>query len=401
MEICLVSPSLVSSPPLFGGAIETFTYELGEALAELKNRVSIITRRDEPRKSRKKSHIRIIELKIPNHKMIRGVFYNFKIVKLMSELKNFDIFHTQGTSVFPSINLISKILRTSVIHTEHVYHPWLQAPHTTLHKRIKYPLEFFLGKVTLMHVQKIVVANKLMKHTLLQTNPKCIDKIEVIPQGINPSVFNCDFDRELIREKLGIFKSDRIILYVGRLAREKNIDKLIKAFIELRKQYDDLKLLVVGPKGSEFPVGYSTISSQYALELEDWVRKHNLDKSIVFTGPIPYTQITNYYASSDLLVQPSSFETFGRVILEAAAMGIPYICRQVGGYIPTYFPKKSALFLKQISVSSLKNSIEEILNNATEFRKNALLEAKTIHARYSWIEIARRYLNQYKEIIKN
>jgi 1,2-diacylglycerol 3-alpha-glucosyltransferase len=401
VEICLVSPSLVSSPPLFGGAIETFTYELGVALSKLKNSVSIITRKGLSQDTERKADLRIIALKIPNHKLMRGAFYNFKIFKQISKLRRFDIFHTQGTSVFPSVSLISKILKTPVIHTEHVYHPWLQAAHASLHKRIKYPLEFFLGKVTLMHVQKIIVANKLMRKILLQTNPRLLDKIEVIPQGINPSVFNCDFDRGVIRERLGISRSDRIILYVGRLAREKNIDQLIQAFIELKRQYDDLKLLLVGPKGSRFPVGFSTKSSQYALGLEEWVRKKDLGNSIIFTGPIPYTQITEYYASCDLLVQPSSFETFGRVILEAAAMGIPYICRQIGEYIPSYFPKKSALFLKQINVNALKNSIEEILNNATEFRKNALLEANKTHALYNWIEIAKRYLNQYKEIRKN
>ncbi|MHA1277444.1 MAG: glycosyltransferase family 4 protein [Candidatus Helarchaeota archaeon] len=402
MEICLISSSLVQTPPYFGGAIETFTYELGCALAKLKNHVWIITRNGIAHKIEKDPNLKIISIKIPRFRIIRGMCYNLTIGKLASILNFIDIYHTQGTSVFPSIYITSKIRGVPVLHTEHVYYPWISVSKGKLSRRVRYPFEISLGKFTLQHAQKIVVANRILKKALLAKRPALKSQIEIIPQGINPKLFNMECRRsEIIQKKYGFSKKDQIILYVGRLTREKNVESLIKAVSELKQQNDEIKLLLVGPKGPQFPWNKVDRPSNYVIQLEKWVQQKGLSKTIIFTGPIPYDKMPKYYASSDLLVQPSSFETFGRTIFEAICMGIPYICRQVGEFIPEYFPRTSATFLKEINVTTLTEAIKNMLENQTKFKTAGLIEGRKICTQYNWTAIAKRYLEKYEELIKN
>ena len=401
MRICLLSPSLLKTPPDYGGAIETFTYELGLGLAELKNEVLIITRNGADQEAKIKSNLTIHSLKIPNNKLIRGLLYNFKVIKRLVKLKNIDILHTQGTSIFPSAYITAKWRKIPIIHTEHVYHPWISTPYDTLLKEIKKPLELFLGKLTLSNANKIVVANELMKKSLQTIDPRIKPKVEIVPQGINQVIFNSTVDRTYLRKKYDITESDKLILYVGRIVPEKNIEKLVQAFSALKMGHQNIKLLLVGPKMSRFPTDKSEKASKYYQILEKWIRKNELKNSIIFTGAIPYSQIPYYYAGANLLIQPSPLETFGRAIFEGASMGIPFICRMFGKEPPKHLSKASAILLNRITVDSLHSAMRTILEDEAEFKKNAEQAASHILKHYNWIEIAKKYYNVYKKVVKN
>lgn len=387
---------------MFGGAVETFTYELGRGLAKLDNEVFIITRNGINQNKKFETNLTIYSLKIPDNPFMRGAFYNFKAMKSLLKLKSVDLLHTQGTAVFPIAYFVAKRFGTPIVHTEHVYFPWVVTPFTTLKKRSRYPLELVLGKFVLKNATKIVVANEFMKKSMQFINPNISTKVEIIPQGINQNVFNLKVNRAYIRKKFNLSDRDKLILYVGRIIPEKNVLLLIKAFYELKREYDNIKLLLVGPKSSRFPtLDRSHESSKYYLRLETWIEQKKLRESVIFTGPIPYNKIPYYYAGCDLLVQPSPLETFGRSIFEAAAMGIPFICSRVGGITPTYLPKASSIFINMINSSKLQSAIKTILKNEVKFKNNGRDAAKLIHKRYNWIEIAKRYLKIYKTSIKN
>ena len=401
MNICFISPSLLNIPPLFGGAIETFTYELGLSLAKLNNKVIIITRNRGDQKPIIKPNLTIYPLKIPANRLIRGFFYNIQIIRKLLTIKTIDILHTQGTAIFPSAYFLSKLLKVPIIHTEHVYTPWISTPSVSLFKRIKYPLDLFLGKFMLSRASKIVVATDYIKSAMQKIKPEAISNFEIVPQGINQDIFNPTINKLDIRRKYNLSSTDKVILYVGRIAPEKKIDLLIKTFGKSKKHFPNLKLLLAGPKMSIFPSNsnldhYST----YFLELEKWIQENNLQNEIIFTDAVPYNKIPQYYAGSNIFVQPSPLETFGRSIFEAAAVGIPFICSQIGKISLDYLPKSSGIFIKKMNITKLHAAICKILNNEEVYKENGMNESKKIHRSFNWVEIAKEYLKIYKKVVK-
>ncbi|HWQ69201.1 MAG TPA: glycosyltransferase [Patescibacteria group bacterium] len=141
--------------------------------------------------------------------------------------------------------------------------------------------------------------------------------IEVIPTGIEPPV-EPEESKTRIRRRLGVSKDGPVLLYVGRLAREKNLELLLRAVHSVTRVVPDITLLVVG-EGDE---QHSLQQLAAHLGIADHVR---------FVGPVPHQAVGCWYRASDLFVFPSVSETQGLVVLEAMAHRLPVLAvRSVG-----------------------------------------------------------------------
>jgi glycosyltransferase involved in cell wall biosynthesis len=402
VKICLIAPSLLAIPPEYGGAIETFTYELGLSLANLKNQVFILSKNGITKQIRINPNLTIYYLHIPNNSLVRGLLYNIKVLFKLIEFRSIDILHTQATAVFPVTYLISKLFEIPIIHTEHIAYPWIKTPFMTKLKAIKYPFEQVLGKFTVGKADKIVVSNYFMQKAMGSIKQKLESKFEIIPQGIDTKIFNLNVNRTIIRKKYNVSDDDILLLYIGRIVPEKNIELLIKTVSKLKNKYRNIKLMLVGPRSPRYQTSFKSEEiSTYYLELKQWINRQNLQDSIIFAGSTPYRKIPYFYAASDMLIQPSPLETFGRALFEAASMGIPFIATQIGEAPPAYLPKSTSVFIKKMNLQTLSSAIEEIVNNGDKFRINGINAAKKIHTQYAWEEIAKFYLKIYKNLVKN
>ena len=126
------------------------------------------------------------------------------------------------------------------------------------------------------------------------------------------------------RKTLGFKEDDFIVVYSGRLIKEKGIEELIDAFIQL-KDYPSIKLLILG--GSFYGI------SQNNPFLDTLKKKcETIKNQIVFTSFIPYEQLPNYLKVGDVAVVPSMWEEpFGLTCVEAMAAGLPLITTNTGG----------------------------------------------------------------------
>ncbi len=104
------------------------------------------------------------------------------------------------------------------------------------------------------------------------------------------------------------------LLYVGRVSKEKNLQMLVRSFITISESRPDVQMIVVG-------------DGPYLEEM----RQALADYSCIFTGYLDGEDLAAVYASSDLFVFPSTTDTFGNVVLEAQASGIPVIVTDAGG----------------------------------------------------------------------
>lgn len=138
--------------------------------------------------------------------------------------------------------------------------------------------------------------------------------IEVVPSGIDVESIARhvgDGSRCELRKMYGISDDDRVLLYVGRLAKEKNIEELIR----MVHRMDDTYLVIVG-------------GGPHGGALRELVSELGVSDRVVFTGMVSPSEVSRYYQIGDAFVSASTSETQGLTYIEALAAGLPLVCRQ-------------------------------------------------------------------------
>lgn len=155
----------------------------------------------------------------------------------------------------------------------------------------------------------VTVASESLKYEL--TLKGVHRPIYIVPPGIDTKKF-AHGNRMSLRNRYGISARDSAILYVGRLAKEKNIYFLLRSFPLIHRSMPHARLLLVGNGLEEEGI------RAYAR------RKHVADAVHIVTDRTPQN-IADAYAAADLFVHASQTETFGRVLVEAMAAGLPIV----------------------------------------------------------------------------
>ena len=138
-------------------------------------------------------------------------------------------------------------------------------------------------------------------------------EIDVIPSGMDIARFapgrHSMQERQAVREECGVHGGERVLLSIGRIAREKNIERIMRVFPRLLQAFPDVRFVIVG----EGPQRAQLALMAQELGVEDHV-------SIV--GPRPWEQIDRYYAIGDVFASASRSETQGLTYVEAMASGL-------------------------------------------------------------------------------
>ncbi len=139
--------------------------------------------------------------------------------------------------------------------------------------------------------------------------------LTVMPRGVDLNDFNPSFRQERFWERYGLEQVPFTYVYVGRVSSEKNIDVMLEAHRFLRDGGCPVALAVVGD----------------GPDLERLKAEYGTTPGLVFTGYLHGQELATAYASADALVFPSMSDTFGNVVLEAHASGLPAIVSDKGG----------------------------------------------------------------------
>jgi glycosyltransferase involved in cell wall biosynthesis len=131
-------------------------------------------------------------------------------------------------------------------------------------------------------------------------------RLSVVPRGIDTALFSPAQRQPQLRSSWGATEQDRVMIYVGRLAVEKNLGAVIDCYRELKLQHPDIKLVLVG-------------DGPMRNELQ---QKH---PDILFAGFRVGQDLAQHYASADLFMFASKTETFGNVTIEAMASGLAVV----------------------------------------------------------------------------
>lgn len=192
--------------------------------------------------------------------------------------------------------------------------------------------------------------------------------MELFKRGIETSFFN----PKLLEER-----QDQIIrlLYVGRISKDKNIDFLIEVFDLIQSSTKNVMLNIVG-------------DGPYLLDL---VRKHGTKPQLFFLGKKEYADLPELYSRHDLILFPSISDTFGMVVLEAQACGLPAIVSNIGGPKEIINEGNTGFSLPvtnpNIWVEKVNLLIPHILNNDASYMEMRVNSRKRVMEYYDWNSI--------------
>ena len=167
---------------------------------------------------------------------------------------------------------------------------------------LRKPIVAYLRKFHNATACTMVPTRELMR-TLSQNG---FANLKVVSRGVDTKLFNIAKRDTSLRSSWGATDDTKVLISVGRMAPEKNLDQVLKTYEALKSTGQAFKLVMVGdgPLKEQFQKRYP---------------------EIIFPGMLSQTNLAAYYASSDLFIFPSQTETFGNVTLEALASGIPVL----------------------------------------------------------------------------
>jgi len=248
-----------------------------------------------------------------------GMFYQPRLAGIIKKL-NLDIIHTHtefSLGIFGRI--MAKELKLPIVHTYHtIYEDYTHylTRLKVLDRRAKAFARMY-SKVCCNSAQRVIVPTEKTRQLL--KNYKVHKDISVIPTGIDLSKFDkSNYSEDMIRtlkEKYNILPDEKIMIYIGRVSQEKNLEELVNAMPDYMNRRSDLKFVIVG--------------SGPALDgLKKLVKRFGLEERFVFTGAQPWDRIGLFYRLGDVFVSASKSETQGLTYIEAMASGLPVVARE-------------------------------------------------------------------------
>jgi phosphatidyl-myo-inositol alpha-mannosyltransferase len=202
----------------------------------------------------------------------------------------------------------------------------------------------------------------------------------VVPNGVAPEFFAGPKPLE------GWRGGGPTVLFVGRLEPRKGLTYLVRAFLRLKPAFPRLRLLVVGRDDKR--------QQEKAMAMVP----PRLRPDLVFVGSVPQEDLPSYYASADLFCAPSlGGESFGIVLVEAMAMGLPVVCSDIGGYRDLVRDNREGLLVPARDPEALAGALRALLDNPA--RRAALGEAaRASAARYAWPVVAGELAAIYEDV---
>ena len=240
----------------------------------------------------------------------------------------------------------------------------------------------------LKRADKIIAPTKRFEQVVKSYGINC--DITVIPTGISDDIQKYEknhaalfFNR--IHKIFPIIKKKNILLYVGRVAKEKNLDFLLEMLGKVRKTVKDAVLIVVGD-GPELK------------SLKEKAAKLPYSWNICFTGYSDRDQLAYFYNLADVFVFPSLTETQGLVTIEAMSNGLPVVAIGEMGTLDVMQGNNGG-FMVNNDIDEFSQKVIDLLQNP-ELRKQKSQEAKEWSKNWSIENTTQKLLSVYNSIIK-
>ncbi len=316
------------------------------------------------------------------------MFFNFPFLPVgcsLREVVNFklDIVHTQ--SPFNLGLLARRIARKQKVpficthHTdlptwirENMLEKWL-TPHLA---------QWWVGRYSNQTDAVIAISSKI-KVALEKMKVK--KPIYVLPNCIDLKLFYKDRSGAVeLRKKYNIKPEAKVLIFVGRLSREKNLIFSLRALAEILKKRKDVIFLLVG--------------SGYQMdELKKTAANLGVAENVRFTGFIPHDEVAPYYNASDVFIMASLSEIMPLTVLEAAACGLPIVVLDDAAFYDTVFEGGNGFRVKEQKPEAFAEKALRLLNDEALYEKFSQASLD-VAAKFSIEELSKKLIEIYSYV---
>ncbi|WP_371803595.1 glycosyltransferase family 4 protein [Candidatus Lokiarchaeum ossiferum] len=244
--------------------------------------------------------------------------------------------------------------------------------------------DFLTRKKIILGAAKVIVESKKEFDEALKFGVHA-EKIKLIPMGIDYLQYYNKSKEFLPCDSKNPLK----ILFVGRIARNRNLEPIIEAM----RCLENVELRIVG---DEAYISQG-LKEGYISELQQLSKKYHLEDKIFFVGAKYDKDLINEYKSADCFVYTSLSENFGQPIQEAAAAGLPLICTRIGIALDIIVEDVTGFFVNFNSPEEIVEKLEKLKSLEKRRSMSANIQ-DIIKTNYSWDKIIGEYISVYEEI---
>ncbi len=313
-------------------------------------------------------------------------------VRAVNKIKSWklDVIHSQTEFAIGTFaRILAKQYNIPLVHTYHtmyedyIYYITKGYFDKSSKKLVEYLTKFYCDTTA---TELIVPTTKIYK--LFKEKYKFEKNINIIPTGIEVDRFYKEKQNQKdisdLRKSLRLGKSDFVLLFVGRLAEEKNVEFLLECQKELVSKYKNMKLIIVGDGPDK-------------EKYEEYSKELGISKNVIFTGKAAWSDIPYYYHISNLFVTASKTETQGLTVIEAMASNVCPVCMRDEAFQSMVTEDLNGVFFE--TQEEYIEKIERLYKNKKELERlnrQARIQAETYSSKF----YADRVLTVYNRAIE-
>ena len=379
-------------PPFING-VSTSVFMLKKALERAGHQVFVVTINTETFHygyDENDTVVRIPGLPIGLYDYRVSTVYPLKAMNIIRKWK-LDVIHSHTEfSVGTFARFISRQFNIPLVHTYHtlyedyVYYITKGYFDKPSKKIVEYLTQFYCDKTA----NELIVPTKKI-YDLIKEKYNVDKNIYIIPTGIEVERFykenvNSNKVAEL-GKKLKITDKDFVIIFVGRMAQEKNVELLLSAQKKLVEKNKNIKLLMVGD-GPDLDNYKKT------------VKEYGIDKNVIFVGKVPWEDVPQYYRLADVFATASTSETQGLTVIEAMAASVAPLCINDESFKNTVEDGYNGeIFKDEDEYVEIVRDLREHTKKLNLLQKQARLNAEIHSSKY----YGERVADVYKHAIEN
>ncbi len=400
---------VAGEPPL--GAPDTggqvvFVVELSKKLAQLGFKVDIWTRRFENQKAVESiaEDVRIIRMPCGGPDFIPKEILYKKLPEwgehalryIQKERLSYEFINSHYWDAGLAGQHLAEVLQVPHIHTPHSLGTWkkrqmeedAQEPVEELEKRFNFSRRIHHETILFKECEMIVATSPPQADFLASDYEVEVEKIRMIPPGYDDNRFFpvSEATRQSLREQFGM--QGKVIVSLGRLARNKGFDLLVDAFSIVAARDSKARLrLAVGVKSSDFGDG------EMMEEIRGKIAGYGLEERVEIGESIPDEHLADFYRAADVFALSSRYEPFGMTAVEAMACGTPTVMTTHGGLFRAIQFGRDALYADTMD----KEEFGITLLQALKYRRvREVLHrdgAHRVRSLFTWTGIAQQLLS--------
>ena len=377
-------------PPRIIGGLARHVEGLSSALASSGNEVHVITLDfpGAPYEEREGSlYVHRVPVSVPaptfhSWVLLFNHFFEKRAGQLAHEFGAPDMLHIHDWLTVPAGVASKHLLRAPLVMTFHSTEASRSSNSPSTESAMVEGLEWWGS----FEAARVIAVSGWMRAEVLSSFKLPEDKVEQIPNAVEPLKFEGPMDAKAARARWNVTEGQKMITAVGRLTSQKGFDDLIRAYPAIRRAVPESRLVIIG-------------DGHMRAELETIAEQENVRENTIFAGFISDGELVSALRSSDVVVVPSRFEPFGIIALEGMAARVPLVVSRVGGLAEIVEDSVDGIEVEPNNPSAIAAATIKILSDR-ELASRLVARGEEKAKSYSWGNVAKKTLGVYQDAAK-